>query len=255
MDFKEIKNTKHYLFDNIDEFAVYIPDGVVRHNWRHGVQGEWVYTDDGHVCQILRKLDIAKSDNKTVSCIRTVCGTFIAKDMNKEMLGEDGIAENIYTFSGTNRSQHNFNERKRNSRELLFARYVAYGKDDAEAYKLAYPDAKSSRYIKTRTERLKKTEKIDTMIDQERRKKLDAEGVTDNWLIERYKTIADLAENDNAKLKSLDSLAKMSGLFDTDVKKSEELTIWRGFSPEQLKGVNEYGKPEIIAHAEKDEND
>ena len=130
MDFKEIKNTKYYLYDNIEEFAVADPDGVVRHNWRHGEQGEWVFTDDGYVCQILRKLNIAEGNEKTVDCVRTVCGTFIAKDTNKEMLGEDGIAENIYTFSGTSSSQGDFNKRKRNSRELLFARYVAEGKDN-----------------------------------------------------------------------------------------------------------------------------
>ena len=161
------------------------------------------------------------------------------------MLGENGIAENIYAFSGTNLRKDEFNQRKRNSKELLFARYIAEGKDKVEAYKLAYPDARSSRYIKNRAESLRKTETIDKMISDERRKKLDAEGVTDNWLIERYKTIADLAENDNAKLRSLDSLAKIS----------EQVTIWAGFKPEQLEEVKKHGKPEIIAHAEKDEND
>ena len=255
MDFKEIKNTKHYLYDNKEEFAVSFPEGVIRHNWRHGEEGEWVFTDDGFVCQILRKLNIKEKDDSSVGCVRTVCGTFIAKDTSKEMLGEDGIAENIYTFSGTNRSKSEFNKRKRNSRELLFARYVAEGKDNIEAYKLAYPDARNSRYIKKRTERLLKTETINKMITVERRKKLDEEGVTDNWLIERYKTIADLAENDNAKLRSLDSLAKISGLFDTEEKKSEQVTIWAGFSPEQLEEVKKDGKPQIIAHAEKDQND
>ena len=255
MDFKEIKNTKHYLYDNKEEFAVSFPEGVIRHNWRHGEEGEWVFPDDGFVCQILRKLNIKEKDDSSVGCVRTVCGTFIAKDTSKEMLGEDGIAENIYTFSGTNRSKSKFNKRKRNSRELLFARYVAEGKDNIEAYKLAYPDARNSRYIKKRTERLLKTETINKMITVERRKKLDEEGVTDNWLIERYKTIADLAENDNAKLRSLDSLAKISGLFDTEEKKSEQVTIWAGFSPEQLEEVKKDGKPQIIAHAEKDQND
>ena len=255
MDFKEIKNTKHYLYDNKEEFAISSPDGVVRHNWRHGEEGEWVFTDDGYVCQILRKSKIKDYDGKLTTCIRTVCGTFIAKDKYKEMLGEDGVAENIYTFSGTNRSKQKFNKRKRNSRELIFARKIVEGKDNIEAYRIAYPDAKNSRYIKNRAESLRKTETIDKMISDERRKKLDAEGVTDNWLIERYKTIADLAENDNAKLRSLDSLAKMSGLFEPEIKKSEQVTIWAGFSPEQLEEVKKHGKPEIIAHAEKDKND
>jgi hypothetical protein len=255
MDFKEIKNTKHYLYDSEKEFGISQPSIPVRHNWRHGEEGEWVYTDDGFVCQILRKLKIKDHNGKATTSVRTVCGTFIAKDLSKEMLGVDGIAENIYSFSGTNLGKDEFNKRKRNSRELLFARYIAEGKDNEEAYKLAYPDARSSRYIKNRAESLRKTETIDKMISDERRKKLEAEGVTDNWLIERYKTIADLAENDNAKLRSLDSLAKMSGLFEPEIKKSEQVTIWAGFSPEQLEEVKKHGKPEIIAHAEKDKDD
>ena len=253
MDFKQIKNTNHYLYDNIEEYQTSFPDRAVRHNWRHGDEGEWVLTDDGFVCQILKKSKI-KQQNRSVTCVRTVCGTFLARDRKKEMLGEDGIAENIYAFSGTNTSKEEFRKRKRNSRELLFARYVSYGMDGVEAYKLAYPDARSSKYIKNRTESLLKTETINKMITDERRKKLDEEGVTDNWLIERYKTIADLTENDNARLRSLDSLAKMSGLFDTEEKKSEQVTVFAGFSPEQLEEVNKHGKPEIIAHAEKDED-
>ena len=258
MDFKEIKNTKHYLYDNKEEFAISCPECVVRHNWRHGEEGEWVFTDDGFVCQILRKTTIGKKDDskRAISyCMRTVCGTFLVKDLNREMLGADGIAENIYTFSGKNESQEDFNKRGRNSRELMFAKYAATGMGTVEAYKLAYPEAKSDDYIKNRCEKLLKTERIDKMIDKEIRRKLEEEGVTDNWLIERYKTIADMAESDNAKLRSLDSLSKISGLFEQSQIKSEKLEICAGFSPEQLEEVKKHGKPELIAHAEKDKND
>ena len=254
MDFKEIKNTKHYLYDTKEEFTISYPDGVIRHNWRHGEEGEWVFTDDGFVCQILRKSKI-KDKGRSVTCIRTVCGTFLAKDRKKEMLGENGIAENIYTFSGTNMSQKDFNERDRNSRELLFAKYVAGGLGALESYKKAYPDSRSTNYIKERTDKLLKTETIRKMIDKQIEEILNEEGVTPNWLIERYKTIADLAESDTAKLRSLDSLSKIAGLFDLGEKKSEQVTIWAGFSPEQLEEVKKHGKPELIAHAEKDKND
>ena len=254
MDFKEIKNTKHYLYDTKEEFAISYPDVPIRHNWRHGAEGEWVFTDDGFVCQILRKSKI-KQNEKSIACIRTVCGTFLAKDRNKEMLGENGIAENIYSFSGTNVSQQDFNERGRNSRELLFAKYVASGLGAVESYRKAYPDARSSKYIKDRTDKLLKTETIRKMIDKQIEEILNEEGVTPNWLIERYKTIADLAESDTAKLRSLDSLSKIAGLFDLGEKKSEQVTIWAGFSPEQLEEVKKHGKPELIAHAEKDKND
>ena len=255
MDFKEIKNTKHYLYDNLEEFTISNPEGVVRHNWRHGDEGEWVFTDDGFVCQILRKTNVGKKIKKNAICIRTVCGTFMAKDMNKEMLGENGIADNIYTFSGNNISQEEFNKRGRTSKELMFAKYAATGMSIIEAYKLAYPDAKSDVYIRDRCEKLLKTERIDKMIDKEIRRKLEEEGVTDNWLIERYKTIADMAESDTAKLRSLDSLSKISGLFEINQSKSEKLEIWAGFTPKQLKEVKEHGKPEIIAHVERTERD
>lgn len=260
MDFKEIKNTKHYLYDSVEEFRIAKGNVAVRHSWRHGDEGEWVYTDDNFVCQILKKSKIKKGET-SVTCVRTVCGTFITSDRKKEMLGENGIAENIYTFSGKNLSKEDFNKRGRNSRELMFARFVADsitrrdGLSVTDAYKKAFPEANNPKYIKKRTEKLLKTETISKMIDKQIREILDEEGVTNNWLIERYKTIADLAESDTAKLRSLDSLAKISGLFDLNEKKSEQVTVWAGFSPEQLKEVEKNGKPELIAHAEKDSSD
>ena len=60
MDFKQIKNKNHYIYDDKQEFLLNVSGGVVRHNWRHGDEGEWVFTDDEYVCQILRKTYINK---------------------------------------------------------------------------------------------------------------------------------------------------------------------------------------------------
>ena len=250
MDFKKIKSTKHYIYDNLDEFRLTHKDIPVRHNWRHGDENEWVFTDDGFVCRILRKLDISDKHGKPVICIRTLCGTFMAKDRKKEMLGEDGIAENIYTFSGNFKSAEQYRNRKRNSRELLFARYVASGMGAIQSYKLAFPDSRASNYIKKRTDSLLKTETIQKMVKQEILALLEKNDATPEYIIERYKTIADLAERDTDKLRALGDLAKMAGLFNTEEKKSEQVTIWAGFSPEQLQEVKKHGKPEIVAHAE-----
>ena len=255
MDFKEIKGIKHYIYDDEAEFHIHHASLPLRHYWRQGEEGEWIYTDDDYVCQILRKLTVKSPNDKTTESIRTVCGTFVITDMNRKMLGEDGIAENIYSFSGNYNWRDNKKEIGCSSKQLLFARYIASGVGVIDAYKLAYPSAKVDGYIKRRTEKLLKTEKIQKMVKEEIREILDDEGVTDNWLIERYKTIADLAESDTAKLRSLDSLAKISGLFDTEEKKSEQVTVWTGFSSEQLEGVDKHGKkPELIAHAEREED-
>ena len=251
MDFKEIKSKKHYIYDSKDEFDLSHPEIPVRHNWRHGGEGEWVFTDDGYVCEVLRKLDISNAKGKEVICIRTLCGTFIAEDRKREMLGEEGIAENIYTFSGNKKWRKNYQDRKCNSRELLFARYVASGVGAMKAYRLAYPESRSSNYIKHRTEKLLKTETIQKMVKQEILTLLKKNDATPEYIIERYKTIADLAERDTDKLRALSDLAKMAGLFNTEDKKSEQVTIWAGFSPEQLEEVKKHGDTEIIAHAEK----
>ena len=88
------------------------------------------------------------------------------------------------------------------------------------------------------------------MVKEEIKEVLSSEGVTPEWLVEQYKQIAELSERDTDRLRSLDALSKMSGLFDTD-KKQEQLTVWQGFSPEQLEAING-GKKELIAHAERE---
>ena len=88
------------------------------------------------------------------------------------------------------------------------------------------------------------------MISEETRKVLDEEGVSDNYLIRRYKRIADVSENDGYVLRSLDSLSKMSGLFNVDEKKTEQLTVWTGFTPEQLEAIKQ---EKLVAIGEKEE--
>ena len=242
MDFLTIKGQHHYLYDNKDEFKAFNAEMPLRHYWRDGEEGEWVKTDDDFVCQILRKMQIGNKD-----CVRTVCGTF---DINKnyKMLGERGIAENIYSFSG---KKVDFSDRTTNG-QFLFAQYVAQGVDVFEAYKKAYPNAKSEKGIQVQTNKLLKTENVKKMIKAEIEKCLKEEGVTADWIIGRYKTIADLAERDSDKLRSLESLSKIAGLFDMNEKKSEQLTVFAGFTPEQLEEVKN-GKATPLAQATREE--
>ena len=71
MDFKDIKSDRHYLYDNLNEFKAFVQDIVVIEDWRQGMEGDWILTDDDYVCQVLRMSKIGKS-----KCIRTLCGTF-----------------------------------------------------------------------------------------------------------------------------------------------------------------------------------
>ena len=223
-------------------------------DWKHGNEGDWVYTDDLHVCQVLRIFYVTvPSTGKRQKCIRTVCGSFVVSQKNIKMLGEHGVADNIYTFSGNYDSINEIRDKKVSSKKFLFAQYVAAGMDSSQAYSILYPKAKDEQYIKTAASKLLQLKKVQQMVKEEIRELLNAEGVSPEYIIRLYKDIADISERDSDRLRSLDALAKMSGLFDTE-KKQEQLTVWAGFSPEQLEAIkNDKGTQKVLAHAEKEE--
>ena len=243
MDYKEIKEKFYYLYDSLDEFKAKYPELEPERGWREGIEGEWVFTDDDCVCQVLKVYYLKDADGiKSNKVVRTVCGSFVASRKNTQMLGENGVAENIYRFSGKNRNNKLPNER-------IFARYVAAGVGVTQAYSMTYPRAESKHYIKTAAQHLLKQENVQNMVTEEIKTILASEGVTPEYIIQRYKDIADLAERDGDKLRSLDSLAKISGLFDTE-KKKEQLTVWAGFSPEQLEAIKNGQETKLIGHTE-----
>ena len=246
MDFKTIKGVNHYLYDNIQEFKAFRPDDYAVDDWRRAQEGEWALTDDKFACQILKKGFIAGKP-----FVRTVCGTYFTKAAKRKMLGEEGIAECIYSFAGNYNYQREYSRNKMKGKEFLFAQYVAQGLEVVEAFKKAYPAAKSESYIKTKSQQILKKEKVQQMVKEEIKNILQEEGVTPEWLIGRYKDIATLAERDGDKLRSLESLSKIAGLFDTE-KKQEQLTVWAGFTPEQMEAIKSGQKNELIAHAEKE---
>ena len=243
MDYKEIKGKFHYLFDDLKEFKANHPDITPERNWREGLEGEWVFTDDMNICQILKIYYLKDiKGEKSQKVVRTVCGSFVCSRKNTRMLGSEGVAENIYRFSGKNRNNKLPNER-------IFARYVAAGVGVTQAYKMTYPKAESKNYIKTAAQQLMKQEKVQNMVTEEIKAILEEEGVTPAYIIGRYKDIADISERDGDRLRSLDSLAKIAGLFDTE-KKSEQLTVWAGFTPEQLENIKNGQEAQLIGHSE-----
>ena len=253
MEFKEIKGIKHYLYENFEEFEVFCPDVRVVDSWRNGLEGEWVYTDDDFICQVLKRGKLSHPSYKNPrTMIRTVCGSFIVEQRTHRILGDNGVAENIYTFSGNYEATYKrAKDRKLKNREFLFARYVAAGENTLKAYKKAYPKAKDENYIKQKTSSLLKKEEIRTMVKEEIKKILQEEGVTPEWIIGMYKDIASISDRDSDRLRSLESLSKISGLFETD-KKQEQLTVWAGFSEEQMEALQSGKKAELVAHKEKE---
>ena len=251
MDFKTIKGVEHRLYDNYDEFKAFQGALTPESNWRVAQEGDWVYTDDNHVVQILKVYSVTvPNSNEKRKCVRTICGSFVCKQKNAKILGEKGVAENIYTFSGNYDAIKKIRSTKLSSKKLLFAKYVAGGIDMERAYSCVYPKANDKQYIKNAASKLLQQKKVMKMVKEEIALILKDEGVTPEYIIGKYKTISDVSERDQDRLRSLDALAKISGLFETE-KKREELTVWAGFSPEQLEAIKG-GETKILAHKEKE---
>jgi len=254
MDIKEIKGVPHKLYDDESEFKAFNPNETIVGGWRHGDVYDWVLTDDGYVCQILSKNKLNHPGYKNLrTMVRTVCGSFIVEQKTHKMLGEFGVAENIYAFSGNNIAKKSFSkDRKLKSREFIFARYVASGDNPFDAYRKAFPKANDEKYIKEKSNFLLNKEEVRTMVKDEIKKILANEGVSPEWIVAKYKDIADISDRDSDRLRSLEALAKMAGLFDTE-KKQEQLTVFTGFTPEQMEAISGGKKAELIAHKDKED--
>jgi len=244
---KTIKGKTHCLF-TLANFKRAYPEYETLCNWREGVEGQWVYTDDEHIVQILKRGKIS-GHGKTKSYVRTICGSFVIES-SMDMNGF--LADNIFTFSQSNEYKRFLKKEDASSKEVLFARYIALGQtteglSPTEAYMKTY-NTNNETYATKRAAQLLRTERVSSMVREEVRKILDEEGVSDGYIIRGMKRMADESDNDSSVLRSLESLAKISGLFEQDTKGHQELTVWQGFSPEQLDEIKE---PTLLAHAEK----
>ena len=54
MEYRVIKKVRHYVYDDIEEFNQHNPNESVHKDWRTSNEGDWVYSDDGRIVQLLK---------------------------------------------------------------------------------------------------------------------------------------------------------------------------------------------------------
>ena len=226
MEYKEIKEVKHYIY-SLTEWEIKYPESRLE-SWRVGKEGDWVLTDDDHVVQILKK---ANYDGLEV--VRCITGTY--RLSSKQLMGSD-IPDNIYSFSKESLHTQFKNRTKPTNKEFLFAQYIARGESTIESYLKAFK-TNNKGYAHRRANELLQSERVKKVVSEKVKEILDAEGVTPNYIIQTFKQVTDLADRDTDRLRALESLAKISGLFETE-KKSEQLTVFAGFTEEQMKAIS-----------------
>tara|TARA_R100001082_G_scaffold104998_1_gene76799 strand:+ start:945 stop:1691 length:747 start_codon:yes stop_codon:yes gene_type:complete len=236
---RKVKGKKEFIFDNKKEFRSHFPIEPLKSDWRTAPEGSYVLTDDNQVLKILHKNN---------NYVRTLLG--MRKTTGKYTLEGEPV-KNIYSFaSNVDHFQAVKNRKKPTSREILFARYVIDGNDVVDAYLKAYR-TNNRKYAKTHAKLLLKQERIIRMISKENSESLKKIGIDSDYLFEKTKEVIDNLEGkDSDKLRAIELLMKIRDMFPKEEKR-EALTVFQGFSPEQLDKLKKADEIKPIAHAER----
>lgn len=229
MYIKTIKGVDYHLYENEEEFKKHHNKEKVNKDWRTAQEGEWAISDDGQVFSILRRAVMYSGKYKgDTDYVRTLLGTAYAK---KDCKLEGEPAKDIYTFTKYKESKYI------TSREKLFAKMIALGRDPVEAYLGVYK-TNNRRYALHRSKALLRQTRIRTLVNKEVEQLMDDLGITKTYLLENAKSVVDKADaRDGDKLRALETLMKISGLLTTE-KKTDSVALiqeFTGFSKDKLK--------------------
>ena len=162
---------------------------------------------------------------------------------------EGEIPKNLYSFSrNKDHREIRSSNRRANSNEILFAEYVVQGIDPSEAYLKAYP-TQNRAYARQEARILLKQERVIKLIRKEVKDALTKVGITQEDILKQlWDIISEDENNSSSRVRSLELLAKISDMMPNTEKKSETLTVFQGFTPEQLSSIKG-GETKVLAQA------
>tara|TARA_Y100000361_G_C11135642_1_gene331742 strand:+ start:105 stop:833 length:729 start_codon:yes stop_codon:yes gene_type:complete len=212
-----VNNTKHTVYDNVDE----VPGNIdYLYNWKHGHVGDWVLTDDECVVQILRAGTMfrAKGKLKKVAYVGTCTGTFL-KDGKMKM--DASKRANIYSLGGGKTSKEVLNKREElTAREELFIHNLQKNMNLRDAYLNAYK-TDNKKYAETRAMLLIKTERVQKKMKEHLKPILEKLKIDEELVLDGIKNIATTAEKDSDRLKALTELSEVLEIKDKGTKVQE----------------------------------
>jgi len=247
---KSIKGKSHYVYDDIDEFKAHHPNRVVKPDWRDSDEGDWVFSDDGRIVQLLKVSKSVKhpNDRKNYTYakgwVRTIVGSFINRYTTK-MDTDFSSHPNRYTFSKSiNNTGRRVKERKNVTRkEREFATNIVVGMGAVDAYKKAYSELSSNSARKKATILLKQ-ERVMKEIEKSVLDIAKSLGIDHEYVLSKLKNLADYSEDDNIILQSTKELGKIVGTAGNTVKQKDVglLGVFQGFSPDEIEGATRDNK-------------
>ena len=262
MESQTIRGNHHYVFEDVEEFKEYYHSKMmsspeVKGNWREGKEGDWVFSDDGRIVQLLKVAHSVKhhGDRKNYKFakgwVRTIVGTFLNRD-NTFMDTDFSSHANRYTFSKTikNPASRVRKRTKPTNKEKEFATNVVVGMGAVKAYMTAFQEENRNN-AKKKAAVLLKQERIMKEIDRTALEVAKELGIDHEYILQKLKDLVDYSEDDNIQLQSVKELGKAIGTMGNTIKQKEigVVGMFQGFSPKELKGAD---RNEIIASSEEE---
>ena len=230
----KVNNIIHRVFDPDDP----VVELDVVANWREGMVGEWVKSDDDCVIQVLRRgtMHRSKGKKKQVDYIGTCTGTFAIYNHTKM---DTSRRNNIYSFGGDKKSDDILLERSSLSNgEELFVLYIASGLEPHKAYIKSFP-TNNPQYASMKAGKLIKTQRVRTAMKEELKPIMQEIDVDEKYILKGIKSEAETAEKADTRLKALFKLADIMDLEDKNQTKVTQIqgVQFKGFMGDDLDKV------------------
>jgi hypothetical protein len=264
MKYGTIKGISHYIFDSDDEISNFFggnPPTIVN-DWRNGVEGDWVRSDDGCILQLLKvsKKLPHPGDRKnykwTNGWLRTVVGTFIIRN-DTYMDTDFDKHPDRYTFSGKKKTPHQRIKERESAtkREKIFATNIAVGMGPVKSYMDAFEKEQNPQSARKKAVLLLKQERIMKEVEKSVLDVAKELGIDHKYILDKLKCLAENTDDMNIVLQATKELGKAVGTMGTTVRQKEMgiVGMFSGFTPQELEGAKRSDNLEIEGNMDEKE--
>jgi len=257
VEYGVIKQTKHYVFDDIEEYNDYHMElfGAVPiiKEWRKADEGDWVWTEDDildrssidhkRIVQILKRGCVR--NNKKWGWCRTVVGSFV---QNKFNYMDSDFSQRAYPKQRYQFGRHNLNltNKQRVKRrewltknEIHFCIRVATGGDPISVYQEIY---KTQSFHKTRDMAifLLRQERIMDKISESVQNVALSLGIDHRTVLQNYLDLFEESKDEDFKFKINEKLGLIIGTESGNKRVTTTFgagAVFGGFSQKELEGA------------------
>jgi len=232
MDFRFIRDTPHYIFDNEKEFVEhFIHNGlnkedipVIKTDWKTAELDDWVWSDDERIVQVLKvghMKNTVRSPNKdfhSTKYIRTIVGSFIVSKKSEMDTDFSGHADR-YKFSRVKRNNKDsiISRTATTVREKCFVTYFTYyNPNPVEAYMTVF-ETKNEKFAERRAYFLLMQPRIKMAIRAEIETAASQLKLSDVWVLEKLKKVAEVEDQKpNIIIQAATEIGKIIGTYKED---------------------------------------